>query len=81
MPPLANEIREHLALYGLSQQDVDVLMAVNSGNEVGLDGCLNRGAVTYFEAVSKGRSSKVVVNWCVAPTLPNNSGLSSSTAR
>ncbi|KAI0005114.1 Glutamyl-tRNA amidotransferase B subunit [Russula compacta] len=69
MPPLANEIRERLGLYGLGQQDIDVLMAVDSGNEVGLDGCLNRGAVTYFEAVSKGRSSKIVVNWIIHELL------------
>jgi aspartyl-tRNA(Asn)/glutamyl-tRNA(Gln) amidotransferase subunit B len=65
MPALANEIRERLALHGLSQQDIDVLMAVDSGNEVGLDGRLNHGAVTYFEVLTKGRSSKMVVNWCV----------------
>jgi aspartyl-tRNA(Asn)/glutamyl-tRNA(Gln) amidotransferase subunit B len=65
MPPLANEIRERLELHGLSQQDIDVLMAVDSGKEVGFDGQLNPGAITYFEALTKGRSSKTVVNWCV----------------
>jgi len=65
MPALANEIRERLALHGLSQQDIDVLMAVDSGNEVGLDGRLNHGAVTYFEVLTKGRSSKMVVNWII----------------
>ncbi|KAI0303985.1 Glutamyl-tRNA amidotransferase B subunit [Russula brevipes] len=65
MPALANEIRERLALHGLSQQDIDVLMAVDSGNEVGFDGRLNHGAVTYFEVLTKGRSSKMVVNWII----------------
>jgi hypothetical protein len=65
MPALANEIRERLEILGLNQQDVDVLMSVDSGNEVGFDGWLNHGAVTYFEALTKGRNSKTVVNWCV----------------
>jgi aspartyl-tRNA(Asn)/glutamyl-tRNA(Gln) amidotransferase subunit B len=69
MPALANEIRKRLELLGLSQQDVDVLMAVDSGNEVGFDGQLNRGAVTYFEALAKGRNSKMVVNWYVVKLL------------
>jgi aspartyl-tRNA(Asn)/glutamyl-tRNA(Gln) amidotransferase subunit B len=69
MPALANEIRERLERHGLSQKDIDVLMTVDSGNEVGFDGQLNHGAVTYFEALTNGRSSKVVVNWCVAKTL------------
>lgn len=65
MPALVNEIRERLELLGLSQQDVDVLMSVDSGNEVGFDGRLNHGAVTYFEALTKSRNSKIVVNWYV----------------
>lgn len=63
MPALANEIRERLKRHGLSQQDIDVLMAVDSGDEVGFDGRLNLGAVMYFEALANGRNSKVVVNW------------------
>jgi aspartyl-tRNA(Asn)/glutamyl-tRNA(Gln) amidotransferase subunit B len=65
MPALAKEIRERLKCHGLSQQDIDVLMAVDSGNEVGFDGQLNPGAVMYFEALTKGRNSKTVVNWYV----------------
>ncbi len=42
-----------------------MLMAVDSGNDVGLDGQLNSGAVAYFEALAEGRGSKMVVNWCV----------------
>ena len=65
MPALPNEIRERLSLRGLSPQDIDMLMAVDSGNDVGLDGRLNSGAVAYFEALAEGRGSKIVVNWCV----------------
>jgi len=69
MPALANEIRERLERHGLSQKDIDVLMTVDSGNEVGFDGQLNHGAVTYFEALTNGRSSKVVVNWIIHELL------------
>lgn len=65
MPALADEIRKQLSLRGLSPQDIDMLMAVDSGNDVGLDGRLNDGAVAYFEALAKDRDAKMVVNWCV----------------
>jgi len=65
MPALTDEIRERLSLRGLSPHDIDMLMAVDSGNDVGLDGRLNSGAVAYFEALAEGRGSKMVVNWCV----------------
>ena len=71
MPALANEIKERLELLGLSQQDIDVLMSVDSGNEVDFDGRLNHGAVTYFEALTKSRNSKVVVNWYVVKSSIN----------
>lgn len=66
MPALANEVRKRLSLRGLSLQDIDMLMAVDSGNDVGFDGQLNDGAVAYFEALVKDRDAKVVVNWCVS---------------
>ncbi|KAI0271967.1 Glutamyl-tRNA amidotransferase B subunit [Russula aff. rugulosa BPL654] len=69
MPALANEIRERLSLRGLSPQDIDMLMAVDSGNDVGLDGRLNSGAVAYFEALAEGRGSKTVVNWILHELL------------
>ncbi|KAI9513292.1 Glutamyl-tRNA amidotransferase B subunit [Russula earlei] len=69
MPALADEIRERLTLHGLTQQDTDVLMAVDSGNEVDFDGRLNHVAVTYFEEVSKGRNPKTVVNWIIHELL------------
>jgi aspartyl-tRNA(Asn)/glutamyl-tRNA(Gln) amidotransferase subunit B len=72
MPALANEIRERLSLCGLSPQDIDMLIAVDSGNDVGFDGRLNPGAVAYFEALTEGRDSKMVVNWYVFSYLDNS---------
>ncbi len=64
MPPLPDKIRERLTLHGLTQHEIDVLMAVDSGHEVGFDGRQGSGAVTYFEALlTNHRNSKTVVNW------------------
>jgi aspartyl-tRNA(Asn)/glutamyl-tRNA(Gln) amidotransferase subunit B len=76
MPALVHEIKERLARHGLTPQDIDVLMAIDSGNEVGFDGQRSPGAVTYFEALTKGRNSKTVVNWCAILLLNgSDSGL------
>ncbi|ETW84098.1 hypothetical protein HETIRDRAFT_312503 [Heterobasidion irregulare TC 32-1] len=45
MPELPDEVRSRLQAQGLSQRDVDVLMAVDSGREVGFDGALGQGAL------------------------------------
>ncbi|TBU33054.1 Glutamyl-tRNA amidotransferase B subunit [Dichomitus squalens] len=63
MPELPDATRERLLAQGLSQRDVEVLMDVDSGREVGFDGELGRGAVAYFDKVSRGRDPKAVVNW------------------
>ncbi|KAI0353128.1 Glutamyl-tRNA-Gln amidotransferase B subunit [Trametes cingulata] len=63
MPELPDATRARLLNQGLSQRDVEVLMDVDSGREVGYDGELGRGAVAYFDQVSRGRDPKVVVNW------------------
>ncbi len=64
MPALPDEIRERLVHHGLTQNEIDVLMAVDSGHEVGFDGRQGHGAVTYFEALlTNGRNSKTVINW------------------
>jgi len=42
---------------------------VDSGSDVGLDGQLNDGAVAYFEASTKGRDSKMVINWILHELL------------
>lgn len=63
MPELPDEVRSRLQAQGLSQRDVDVLMAVDSGREVGFDGALGQGAIAYFDALSMNRDPKTVVNW------------------
>ena len=63
MPELPEETANRLGKLGLTPRDTEVLMAVDSGREVGYDGVLGQGAVAYFDAVSHGREPKVVVNW------------------
>ncbi|KAI9447932.1 Glutamyl-tRNA amidotransferase B subunit [Lactarius indigo] len=70
MPALPDEIRKRLVLHGLTQNEIDVLMAVDSGHEVGFDGRQGRGAVTYFEALlTNDRNSKTVINWIIHELL------------
>ncbi len=68
MPLLPDATRARLLETGLSQRDVEVLMDVDSGREVGLDGQLGHGAVAYFDEVARGRDPKVVVNWYASPS-------------
>ncbi|TCD67512.1 hypothetical protein EIP91_012317 [Steccherinum ochraceum] len=63
MPELPNETRTRLMKMGLSARDADVLMAVDTGREVGYDGELGQGAVAYFDQVAQERDAKAVVNW------------------
>jgi aspartyl-tRNA(Asn)/glutamyl-tRNA(Gln) amidotransferase subunit B len=66
MPELPHTTRTRLQTqYGLSERDVDVLMAVNAGRGVGYDGEVGGGAVRYFETLCRagGKDAKVVVNW------------------
>ncbi|PIL37405.1 hypothetical protein GSI_01099 [Ganoderma sinense ZZ0214-1] len=63
MPDLPDATRARLRELGLSRRDVEVLMDVDSGREVGFDGELGRGAVAYFDEVARGRDPKTVVNW------------------
>ncbi|TFY69182.1 hypothetical protein EVG20_g3256 [Dentipellis fragilis] len=63
MPELPHQIRARLQRQGLSQRDTDVLMAVDSGREVGYDGELGQGATAYFDALARDRDPKEVVNW------------------
>ena len=67
MPELPDATRARLLAQGLTQRDVEVLMDVDSGREVGFDGQLGHGAVAYFDDVARGRDPKVVVNWYVSP--------------
>lgn len=69
MPELPQEISARLGKLGLTPRDIEVLMTVDSGREVGYDGVVGQGAVGYFDAISQGRDPKVVVNWYVVPSL------------
>ena len=64
LPDLPNASRKRLReQYGLQQQDIDVLLSVDSGKDVAYDGGIGYSAVRYFEAAAQGRNPKVVVNW------------------
>ncbi|KDQ64199.1 hypothetical protein JAAARDRAFT_27825 [Jaapia argillacea MUCL 33604] len=63
MPELPDTTSLRLHSQGLTQRDTEVLMTVDAGREVGFDGELGQGAVAYFDALSRGRDPKVVVNW------------------
>ncbi|KAG2141552.1 GatB/GatE catalytic domain-containing protein [Suillus cothurnatus] len=63
MPDLPDATRARLLNLGLSERDTDVLMAIDSGREVGFDGELGKGAVTYFDSLAQQRDPRVVVNW------------------
>lgn len=63
MPDLPDATCARLMNLGLSERDTDVLMAVDSGREVGFDGELGKGAVTYFDSLAQQRDPRVVVNW------------------
>ncbi|EMD40527.1 hypothetical protein CERSUDRAFT_44073 [Gelatoporia subvermispora B] len=63
MPELPDATRIRLQSLGLSSRDIDVIMDVDSGREVGVDGELRPGAVAYFDSVASGRDPRVVVNW------------------
>lgn len=67
MPELPEATRLRLVARGLSERDTEVLMSIDSGREVGLDGEPGSGgALSYFDDLSKGRDPKVVVNWSVS---------------
>jgi aspartyl-tRNA(Asn)/glutamyl-tRNA(Gln) amidotransferase subunit B len=66
MPELPDDTRLRLQQQGLSTKDTDVLMAIDAGREVRMNGTIGRGAVSYFDAISQSRDPKVVVNWYVS---------------
>lgn len=76
MPELPNVTRARLLARGLSERDADVLMAIDMGREVGYDGELGQGAVSFFDNVSANRDPKVVVNWYVESMLHSTCRLS-----
>ena len=69
MPELPAATRQRLLGRGLSERDVDFLLSIDSGREVDFDGKLGPGVVSYFDAVSAGRSPKQSFNWFVVISL------------
>jgi aspartyl-tRNA(Asn)/glutamyl-tRNA(Gln) amidotransferase subunit B len=67
MPLLPAERRQRLLDQGLTEHAADVLLAVDAGRDIGLDGELStRGsALVFFDAVSAGRDAKSASNWYV----------------
>lgn len=65
MPELPQETRARLTGICLTEQEAEVLMAVDAGREVRFDGEPAKGAVQYFDRLSQGRSAKAAVNWYV----------------
>ncbi|KAF9226883.1 Glutamyl-tRNA amidotransferase B subunit [Gyrodon lividus] len=63
MPELPEETRTRLMSVGLTEQEAEVLMAVDAGREVGFDGELGKGAVAYFDRLAQGRDARTAVNW------------------
>ncbi|KAH8096718.1 Glutamyl-tRNA amidotransferase B subunit [Cristinia sonorae] len=69
MPELPSATKARLMAMGLTARDADVLMTVDIGREVGYDGALGQGAVSYFDQLAHGRDTKVAVNWIIHELL------------
>ena len=69
MPELPNETRDRLLKRGLSDRDVDFIMSLDTGRDIGFDGQSGEGLVSYFDKVSEGRNVKLAFNWSVALTF------------
>jgi hypothetical protein len=65
MPELPETTRRRLTRMGLTEQEAEVLMAVDAGREVGFDGEPGKGAVAYFDRLAQGRDARTAVNWYV----------------
>jgi len=63
MPELPETTRRRLTRMGLTEQEAEVLMAVDAGREVGFDGEPGKGAVAYFDRLAQGRDARTAVNW------------------
>ena len=72
MPELPAATRQRLLGRGLSERDVDFLMSIDEGREVGSDGQIGSGFVSYFDAVAKDRDPKAAINWCVHGICPRS---------
>jgi len=69
LPELSDATRIRLQRLGLSDRDTDVLMTIDAGREVGMDGTVGKGAIFYFDAISRNRDPKMVVNWITQELL------------
>lgn len=74
MPELPRATRARLMGIGLTDQEAEVLMAVDAGREVRFDGEPAQGAVHYFDRLAHGRSAKAAVNWCVLARMCRGQG-------
>jgi len=72
LPELPWDMRKRLQdRYGLSDRDVEVLLSIDSGNDVNFDGRsleVDIGGLAYFDQLCTGRSGnrrdpKIVANW------------------
>ena len=63
IPELPEQTRARLFAKGLGERDVEFLMSIDEGREVGFDGRLGGGFVSYFDEVAKNRNPKVAFNW------------------
>lgn len=65
MPELPNETRARLLSRGLNARDVDFIMTLDTSRDIGFDGQLGEGIVSYFDKVAEGSDVKLVFNWSV----------------
>lgn len=66
LPELPDRLHQRLAeQYGLTQQDVDVLLSIDAGRDVPFDGEQGTSVVSFFEETAKDRNPKSVINWIV----------------
>ncbi|KAF9219667.1 GatB-domain-containing protein [Gyrodon lividus] len=63
MPELPEETHMRLMSVGLTEQEAEGLMAVDTGWEVGFDGEYGKGAVAYFDCLAQGHNARTAVNW------------------
>ncbi|KAH8118408.1 glutamyl-tRNA amidotransferase [Phellopilus nigrolimitatus] len=63
VPELPEETRARLIAKRLSTRDVNFLMSIDAGREVGFDGRLGQGFVSFFEDVAEDKDPKVAINW------------------
>lgn len=66
MPELPEVTRTRLLSRGLSLRDVDFLMTIDAGKDIGFDGQPGFGSVvSYFDSVSEEKNAKSAFNWSI----------------